>query len=232
MKGSDLLGHETILFSTSVDGFRLVISQSMVLQWALILIFAIVSYLLTRNFKRIPGKRQAVLETIVTSLKNFVVDTLGSNHKDLTVYTGALITFLLLMNLTGIFGISPITSDYNIALGMGLVTFVMVQAYAIKTNGIGGYLCSYGKPIFIMIPFNMLDKVILPVSLSLRLFGNMTAGVVIMDLIYSALRSVTWGAQIGLPILGHLYFDLFEGVIQMVVFMMLSIVNIKVASEE
>jgi F-type H+-transporting ATPase subunit a len=59
----------------------------------------------------------------------------------------------------------------------------------------------------------------------------MTAAAVIMGLLYNALRSVGWGFQIGLPILGHLYFDLFDGALQMVIFTMLTMINIKIISE-
>ena len=72
----------------------------------------------------------------------------------------------------------------------------------------------------------------LPVSLSLRLFGNMTAAVIIMDLAYSSLNKLSWIAQVAIPIPLHVYFDLFDGTIQMVIFVMLTMINIKIISEE
>ncbi len=72
----------------------------------------------------------------------------------------------------------------------------------------------------------------LPVSLSLRLFGNMFAATIIMELVYSALSSVTWVAQLGIPIPLHMYLDLFDGTIQMIIFVMLTMINIVITSEE
>ena len=71
----------------------------------------------------------------------------------------------------------------------------------------------------------------LPVSLSLRLFGNITAAVLIMDLVYSALASISWFALLVVPIPLHIYFDVFDGTIQMVIFVMLTMINIKVIAE-
>jgi F-type H+-transporting ATPase subunit a len=72
----------------------------------------------------------------------------------------------------------------------------------------------------------------LPVSLTLRLFGNMTASVVIVDLIYNKLGNVAFGlGQLVIPIPFHAYFDAFDGTIQMIIFMMLTMVNIRIVAE-
>lgn len=71
----------------------------------------------------------------------------------------------------------------------------------------------------------------LPISLSLRLFGNMFAATIIMELVYSSLSKITWVAQLGIPIPLHMYFDLFDGTIQMVIFVMLTMINIVIISE-
>jgi F-type H+-transporting ATPase subunit a len=225
------LENQIVVFQKVINGFPLVISQSMIVQWVILILFAIMSIILTRNLKRIPGKKQSALELIVVSIKNVVADTMGKENVVMSSYIGALGVFLLLMNLTGLVGISPPTTDYNIALGMALTTFIMVQAFAIKKVGIGHYFIGLGKPMLFMVPMNLLERVILPLSLSLRLFGNITAAAIIMEMIYKGLGGLGFFAQIGLPIPAHLYFDIFDGGVQMVVFTMLTMVNIKIIAE-
>ena len=68
--------------------------------------------------------------------------------------------------------------------------------------------------------------------MALRLFGNMLAATLLISLIYQGLSSINFFAQIGLPIVAHAYFDLFDGTIQMLVFTMLTVVYIKIISDE
>jgi F-type H+-transporting ATPase subunit a len=135
------------------------------------------------------------------------------------------------MNLTGLVGFEPPTMDYSVALGMAIISFLVIQGYTIKKLGIGHYFLGYAKPAAFLLPMNVLERFLLPVSLSLRLFGNMTAGATIMGIIYSSLAKVGWVAQLGIPVPLHVYFDLFDGGVQMVVFMMLTIINLKVIVE-
>jgi F-type H+-transporting ATPase subunit a len=76
-----------------------------------------------------------------------------------------------------------------------------------------------------------MERFLLPVSLSLRLFGNMTAAAAIMKIVYNSLAGLSWFAQIGLPVPLHVYLDVFDGVVQMIVFTMLTMINIKVIAE-
>ena len=107
----------------------------------------------------------------------------------------------------------------------------MVQGYAIKRNGVGGYFKGYLEPVPFIVPITILERVMLPVSLSLRLFGNMVAATFIVELVYEGLEKVSWFAQLVLPIPLHLYFDIFDGSIQAIIFIMLTIINIKIVSE-
>jgi F-type H+-transporting ATPase subunit a len=77
-----------------------------------------------------------------------------------------------------------------------------------------------------MLPINIMERVMLPISLALRLFGNMLAATLVVELVYGALP------KIGLPIIAHAYFDLFDGTIQMLVFSMLTMIQIKLIAEE
>ncbi|WP_032121307.1 F0F1 ATP synthase subunit A [Clostridium amazonitimonense] len=219
------------IFSFNIMNFKFDITYSLVVQWAIIIILGLIAYFLTRNLKDIPARKQNIAEIFVEFVEGVVVENMGESYRGFIPFVGTLGLYLLVMNITGLVGIEPPTKDYNVTLGMALISFIVIQGYTIKRIGIAHYFIGFGKPIMAMIPMNLLERVMLPVSLSLRLFGNMTAAAVIMELLYKALGSLSWFAQLGLPVFLHFYFDIFDGVIQMVIFTMLTMINIKIISE-
>jgi F-type H+-transporting ATPase subunit a len=219
------------LFEVPLFGHNYGFSENIVVQWVIILIIAAVSFYLTRDLKKVPGKRQSIAELAVDGIYSFIKEIMGSEYKSFVPFVGSLTLFLLVMNLTGLVGVHPPTKDFSVALGMALITFLVIQSYAIKKIGLGHYFGGLFKPFFFLAPMNVLERVLLPVSLSLRLFGNITGGVVIMGLIYESLGKISWFAQLGLPVAAHVYFDIFDGAVQMIVFTMLTMINIKIISE-
>ena len=135
------------------------------------------------------------------------------------------------MNLLGLVGITPVTNNFSVTLALGLISFVVIQGYTMKKIGIGHYFLGYGQPMLMMLPINVIERVMLPVSLSLRLFGNILAASFLVELVYESLDKIAWIAQIGLPVPLHAYFDIFDGCIQMVIFVMLTMINIKITVE-
>lgn len=233
MKGSDSVGEmEGFLgIKLALFGHEYALSPNIVIQWVIMLILTVLSIYLTRRLQKVPGKRQSVAELLVESTSNFVKSTMGEEYVGFMPYVGSLVAFLLLMNLTGLVGIEPPTMDYSVALGMALITFLVIQGFTIKKLGVLHYFLGYAKPIAFLLPMNLLERVLLPVSLSLRLFGNMTAAAAIMKIIYDMLAGISWFAQLGIPVPLHFYFDVFDGGVQMVVFTMLTMINIKVIAE-
>lgn len=208
------------------------ISETIVVQWCIILILGIASYLLTRNLKRIPNKKQVVLEALYSYAKGLVDNNMGESFTSYLPYVGTLVVYLMAMNLTGLIGIEPPTRDISVTAALGLTSFFIVNLTAMKRKGVWGYTKALGKPYILMLPLNILERVTLPISLALRLYGNMYAATLLIGLVYDALNSFALGiAQIGLPIIVHGYFDLFDGTIQMMVFTMLTIINIKITAE-
>lgn len=208
------------------------ITTSLVIQWVVMVIIIALVFVLTRNFKEVPEGRQNAAETFVEFITKLVEENMGKECMAFIPFVGTIFLFLLFLNLTGLIGIQSPTADYSVALGFALISFVIVQAYTIKKSGIANYFLGYARPYFFLLPINLLERVSLPVSLSLRLFGNMFAASIIMDLVYKALRGLSIFAQFGIPIPLHLYFDAFDGTLQMIIFMMLTMVNIKVIAEE
>ena len=219
------------LFSIPLFGYRFDVTSSILYQWIIMAVITILAILSTRNLSKIPDKKQTIVELLVQTINSLVKENMGESYKSYIPYIGTLAIFLLAMNLLGLIGLKPPTLDISVVTGLALITFVVVQANAIKRIGLGHYFSAYFTPYAPMLPLNLLERIMLPVSLTLRLFGNITAAVVIMDLIYEKLGNVTWAAQLAIPIPFHAYFDVFDGTIQMVIFMMLTMINVKIIAE-
>lgn len=220
------------LFYLNLFGYKLAVTGAIVTQWGIIIAVLVLSIMFTRNLTKMPNKKQTVMEMMLELVKNLIDENMGNSFRVFGPFVSAMMIYILLMNLVGLIGIKPPTMDYSVTLAMALISFVVIQGYAIKKLGVGNYFFGYGKPYLFLAPFNIIERVMLPVSLSLRLFGNMTAAVMIMDLIYSGLAKINLAAQLVIPIPFHMYFDLFDGTIQMVIFVMLTMINIKIVCEE
>ena len=220
-----------VVFSFDIGGFTVEVTESLVVQWGVILLLAIGSYFLGRNLKRVPGKKQVVLEMIYNYVHDLVDNNMGSSFLGYIPYVGTLVVYLLALNLMGLFGIKPPTQDLSVTAALGLTSFFVINYTALKRNGTLGYFKGLGSPYLLMLPINIMERVTLPISLALRLFGNMLAATILVELVYSALGKISFIAQAGLPIIVHGYFDLFDGAIQMLVFTMLTIINIKMTAE-
>ena len=221
-----------IIYSHNFGSFTFSISTSVIFQWVVIAVLGIGSFLLTKNLRLKPGKTQAALEKVYQTIHDLVGNTMGSEYLSFVPYIGTLMIYLLVLNFLGLIGFKPPTQDLSVTIALAVITFLVVNINAIRKNGILNYGKSFAHPIAFMLPINIMEKLVLPVSLSLRLFGNMVAATIVLDLLYNKLGSINMFAQIGLPVVAHAYFDLFDGTIQMIVFSMLTMINIKVTAEE
>lgn len=220
------------IYSFKLGSFPVEITQSIIVQWIIMLVLIVIAIVLTSDLKEVPkSRKQNIVEIFVDTVKKLVRDNMGENCIGFVPYIGTLAIFLLTMNLTGLIGVKPPTEDYSVAVALATITFFVIQGYAIKKVGIGHYFLGYGKPFVAMLPLNIMERVMLPVSLSLRLFGNLFAAGIIMELVYHALSSISIFAAIGLPVPLHAYFDIFDGAIQMAIFTMLTMINIKMVAE-
>ena len=170
-------------------------------------------------------------------------DNVGEKTAEkLTPYVLVLWAYIFISNIISLFGLSSPTSNLSVTLLLAFLTWLMIQVVELKYQGIGGYLHGFLEPIPVMLPMNIFGKFSTMVSMSLRLFGNILCGGIMMQLIYSfcqwistSLVSLITGGVSGTvfnfvaplvaPLL-HAYFDLFAGFIQTLVFVTLTIVLI------
>ena len=220
------------IFSFNIGKLVIDIKPEAIIQLVLVLLIGILAWWATKDLKRRPtGKKQVVVEYIYTTIQNVVNANMGEQYGDMIPIIGTLAVFIVTMNLLGVVGITPVTNNFSVTLALGLISFVVIQGYTMKKIGIGHYFLGYGQPMLMMLPINVIERVMLPVSLSLRLFGNILAASFLVELVYESLDKIAWIAQIGLPVPLHAYFDIFDGCIQMVIFVMLTMINIKITVE-
>ena len=220
------------IFSFNIGKLVIDIKPEAIIQLVLVLLIGILAWWATKDLKRRPtGKKQVLVEYIYTTIQNVVNANMGEQYGDMIPFIGTLAVFIVTMNLLGLVGITPVTNNFSVTLALGLISFVVIQGYTMKKIGIGHYFLGYGQPMLMMLPINVIERVMLPVSLSLRLFGNILAASFLVELVYESLDKIAWIAQIGLPVPLHAYFDIFDGCIQMVIFVMLTMINIKITLE-
>ena len=170
----------------------------------------------------VPGHFQNVLEILMESLEKFAGGAMGKNARGFLNYIGTIFLFILFCNISGLFGIRTPTSDFGVTFILGVFTFLIVQYQGFKNHRFG-HITGLFKPFPVLFPINLIGELANPISLSLRLFGNMVSGVIIMGLWYGMMP--LW-AKIGVPAALHVYFDLFSGCIQTYVFCMLTMVYV------
>lgn len=201
------------------------VSESVIISWIVMALLAALAFYLGRDLRvRGPGRRQQLAEIIVTKLDSFTDSMLGEEGREYGTYMAVLLLFIALSNLIGIFGVKPPTKDLNVPLALSLMSIVLVEVAGIRKKGALKWMKSFTQPIAIVTPINILEIFIRPLSLCMRLFGNVLGAFVIMELIKLVV-------PVGVPAILSLYFDIFDGLIQAYVFVFLTSLYIKEAVE-
>ena len=201
------------------------VSESVVVTWIIMAVLVLISVLATRNLKVTnPGKGQMLLEMAVSSLHDMVSDMVGEHGQRYVPYLMTVLIYIGFANIIGLFGFKPPTKDLNVTIALAVMSIVLIEAAGIIARGTKGWIKSFAQPVAIMTPFNILEIVIKPLSLCMRLFGNVLGAFVIMELIKQVV-------PVALPVPFSLYFDIFDGLIQAYVFVFITSLFIKEANE-
>lgn len=233
------------LKGTSSSLFRLTphVISIIILTVALLVIFKLINIKIKKSdpLKK-PQGMILLVEIFVTTIEKFTVDLGGEKIRNLAPYIAYLAIYLFCANTFGLLGFTPPpTSSLSVTFSFGLTTFFLIRYYGIKNNGIS-HITGLLKPLPLA-PINIIGEIAFPFTLSLRMFGNILSGVIIMMLVYtglSGLFNVLFSLIAGTsspfmelltpltiaPSLLHIYFDLFSGFIQTFVFILLSSVFI------
>lgn len=214
--------------------FGLDITSEITTQWFVMALLVIVSILATRNMKLIPGKLQSAVEMVF----NFLVDgviapSIGGREKALRYLPllGTIFLFIITSNYLGLLpgavlhirGFKPPTSALMVTSALAVIAFFATHYAGFRERGVH-YVQHLFQPFWWLFPMNLIEEVIRPVSLALRLFGNIFGGETILWVLLSL---VPW--FIPIPIMG---LEVFFGFLQAFIFTTLTAVYIGAATAD
>lgn len=247
MNLTELLTHEIepgTMFTLHILGMEVRITDTIVVMWFIMAFLVIASVLLTRRLKTVPEGAQNYVEAFVEFINNMSKDAIGHHWKHFAPYIGTVFIFLATANIISIFNVipsgedlyklthielfehlphfalKPPTKDINTPASLAVMSVLVIMLAGIRFKKIKGWLHNFIEPVPLVMPFKILEYVIIPLSLCLRLFGNVLAGFMIMELVYIGIRQflpVAWA-----PGVLSIYFDLFDGLLQAYVFVFLT----------
>ncbi len=205
------------------DGF-FKLNATIVFTWGLMFVLALGSMLITRklsmDLKR--SRWQNLLEIIVSAIGK-QIEEIGLPHPE--KYIGFLGTLFLFVGVASICtiipGYEPPTGSLSTTVALALCVFVAVPLFGIEEQGLVGYLKTYVKPTFIMLPFNLISEISRTLALAVRLFGNMMSGAMIIGIL---LTITPFLFPIVMTMLG-----LLTGMVQAYIFFILATVYIAAA---
>jgi len=164
------------------------INLTIVTTWAIMLVMVVGSVLITRKLKtgiRI-SRWQCILEMLVTTINNQIKEIGLKKPEEYIGFIGTLFLFIVISNILIIFPwYEPPTGSLSTTAALAICVFMAVPFFGIVKSGIGGYLKSYLKPTFIMLPFNLISETTRTLALAVRLFGNMMSGGMIVAILLS-----------------------------------------------
>lgn len=191
------------------------VPESAVITWVIIGVLVLLSIILVRNLKTVPTGSQCLIEVGINWLNNFFTGILGPKGKKYVPILGTLLIYIGFSNIIGLFGLKPPTKDLGVTATLAIIAIILIQYAGIREKGAKGWLKGFKQPMAIMLPLNILELVIKPLSLCMRLFGNVLGAFVVMELIKIVV-------PVGIPVVFSFYFDIFDGLIQAYVFVFLT----------
>lgn len=197
-----------------------------------LIVFAIVVRVKLKKFTDVPTTGlQNVVELLIETMDSFTVQNMGKKYRYFSSWFFTLFAFVLISNYAGLLSFRSPTADLATTFTIALITFTLIHFMGIKENGIKSYVKGYFEPYWFLFPINIIGELATPLSLSMRLFGNILGGTIIMGLVNYSLSNMgviieMIGYGVVTPIL-HMYFDIFAGFLQTFVFVILSMTFIK-----
>ncbi len=225
-----------------IAGADISISNSLVTMWIVMAVLVLGSFLLTRNMRLIPGRRQGAVEMVVQTLVDFVTEVGGREALRHLPLFGTLFLFILVSNWLGILPfvgqielLHGPTADYHVNAGLALTAFGIYQFHGVRKSGPGyfGRFVNFGGfkegalmgVIMLFVGFvEFFSELFRILSLTLRLFGNIWGGEVSLAVI----SSLVVIPALALPFIG---LEIFIGLIQALIFSLLVLIYIVLALE-
>jgi F-type H+-transporting ATPase subunit a len=154
--------------------------------WGMMILMVAGARLLTRHLVAEPpiSRWQAGLEIVITTIEDQIRQVGLEQARSYLPFLGTLFLFIALSCLgTIVSGFKPPTGSLSTTTALALCVFFAVPAFAIRSDGLRGYLKTYTEPTFLMLPFNIISELSRTLALAVRLFGNMMSGVMIIAIL-------------------------------------------------
>lgn len=213
---------------------------------AIVITLGLAFFIANRLRSGVPGKLQMVLEFLVSYVRGLVGDLVAKDATFIIPIAATIGLYILIANWIDFFPLGftsllqPANADLNQTLAMAIVVILVVQWYSIRALGLPGYLHRFTKPFemhwvvrAVFVPLNIIEEIVKPVTLSLRLFGNLFAGLLMVYLL-GLLFTVApfWSVLSTVGLVVWKFFDVFfVGTIQAFIFMLLTIIYFQQARE-
>lgn len=196
--------------------------------WFIMATLALFSFLATRRVSILPGKFQNVMEVVVEGIDTFLTDTMGPEGRKFFPLIATLGIYILTSNLLGLIpGFESPTANLNTTVSMAVVVFAMTHIVGIRVHGIK-YVKQFMGPVWwltpLMMPIEIISHLSRPLSLSVRLFGNIMGEDIVLAVVLLLVPLL-----VPLPVFVLM---IFTSCIQTVVFMLLTMMYIAGAMEE
>jgi len=196
-----------------VGKVHVLLTDAVIVTWVAVAIFCALWIWIAAKRERVPSGRQLVSESVVDLFLTLCKSN-GMNQKQaesVAPFLGSICFFLIACNLASTFKIAPPAKNIAFPIALALFTVGYVIFTGIRFVGIKGFWASLIDPMPAMLPFKLLDYIIKPMSLSLRLFGNVFGAFILMEFIYIVI-------PVAVPGILGLWFDIIDGLLQAVIF--------------
>ena len=209
------------------------VTSVMVTMLAITILLSLICWLGTRRMTERPGKLQNILEKSVEMLDNFLTDIIGDKKltRQYLPFLATLFIFILFSNYSGLLplsgklpGLAAPTSSLSVTAALAICTFVYTHYAGVKANGLGGYIKHFISPYAFLLPLLLLDEFVRPLSLSLRLYGNIFGEEEVTMQLFNMV-------PLGVPLVMNAL-SLLMGFVQAMVFVLLSSIYISGAASE
>ena len=228
------MGHE-FAWTSIIPGLSLLpahVANGIIIS-LVIIVFAVLGYsqLKKTEDEIVPNEKltfRNFMELIVEAVMTLVDQNMGPRGREFMLIIGTLGLFILFNNLSGLVpGFLPATDNVNTTFACSLTVFVMTHVYGVRQHGIK-YLRQFVGPMWalaiIMIPIEVISHISRPLSLGLRLFGNVTGDHLVTSIFFLLV-------PLFVPLIG-MSLGLFVAFVQAFVFVLLSMIYFSGAISE
>lgn len=201
-----------------------VVSEAVVTTWGLMAVLVGGSFLSTRRLHVHPGRWQAFLELVITSIAGQIGNAIRQPSARLLPLVATLFLFLATANLSmQIPGVSAPTARLETDAALALIVFLAVHGHGIRHHGLAGYLAHYLRPYPILAPLHVLSELTRTLSLTVRLFGNLMSHEIVVGIVLALA-----GLFVPIPIMA---LGVLVGLVQAYIFTVLATVYLGAAIE-